>query len=386
VDAPHRLGIVVHNMKIMYLIDVYRDPFAGTEKQLFHLINGLDRARFSPALTLFQPSAYVTQNGFPCQVSILPIRRLYSPASLFRMIAFALTLKKNNYRIVHIFFNDASLIAPVILKAFGIKVIISRRDMGFWYTHAKLAVLRFNRLFIDRVIVNCEAVKQITHLKEKIPLAKIQVIYNGFALESPAPVSQPENTPMPFRKNGTKLVGIVANIRPVKRIDDLVRAFHLLRKQRTDVELVIVGSGDTLPLQKLTQQLDIAGYVHFPGAQTDILPLVRQFDVAVLCSDSEGLSNAIIEYMHVYIPVVCTDTGGNNELIIDGQTGSLVEVGDYKMLAEKLSQVLEDPVRASSMAERAYERITQLCSMEKMLTQHMALYSELGSPRLAQHT
>jgi glycosyltransferase involved in cell wall biosynthesis len=90
--------------------------------------------------------------------------------------------------------------------------------------------------------------------------------------------------------------------------------------------------------------------------------------------------------MHMYIPVVCTDTGGNNELIIDGQTGYLIRVGDYKMLSEKLSQLLEDPVRASRMAERAYERITQLCSMEKMLTQHMALYSELGSPRLAQHT
>jgi len=364
-------------MKIMYLIDVYRDPYAGTEKQLYNLINGLDRSKFTPALTLFCPSVYIDTFGFPCQVNVLKIKRLFSLFSLFKMISFALTLRRSGYRIVHIYFTDASLIAPIILKLAGIKVIISRRDMGYWYTTGKLAILRLNRFVIDRVIVNCAAVKQITHKKEKVPLAKIQVIYNGYLPEKFSPVNPSTNKEPPFLKNGRKLIGLVANIRPVKRIDDLIHAFRLLRPHCSDTELVIVGSGDTRPLEQLARKLDITEHVHFLGAQTDILPIIRQFDVAVLCSDSEGLSNAIIEYMQCLVPVVCTDTGGNDELIKNGVTGYLVPVGNIEILAEKLELMLIHPERAAEMAHCASTHVSELCNLDKMLEQHAKLYEEL---------
>jgi L-malate glycosyltransferase len=363
--------------RIMYLIDVYRDPYAGTEKQLYNLVNGLDRTRFEPALTLFRPSAHIEKNGFPCPVNVLHINKLFSLGTLFAMVKFALTLRQNGYRLVHIFFNDASLIAPLILKAAGIRVIISRRDMGFWYTPARLAVLRFNRFFIDRAVVNSVAVKQITHQLEHIPADRIDVIYNGYASEVAPQATAGTHPLLSFRNGQTRIIGIVANIRPVKRIDDLVRAFRLVRDQHPDTELVIIGSGDSAPLVQLARELGISGQVHFLGAQTSVIPLIRQFDVAVLCSDSEGLSNAIIEYIQSGVPVVCTDTGGNNELVINGETGYLVPVGDINMLAEKLKLVLDDPAHAAVMARHASVRIARLCDLENMLAQHAALYNAL---------
>jgi len=363
--------------RIMYLIDVYRDPYAGTEKQLYNLINGLDRTRFEPALTLFRTSDHIDKNGFPCPVNVLNINKLFSLRSLSSMISFALSLRKSGYRIVHIFFNDASLIAPMILKMAGIRVIISRRDMGFWYTPAQLAILRFNRLFVDRVVVNSNAVKHITHQKEWIDPDRIEVIYNGYANEvQHAGKAEGHNT-LPFRAEHTRIIGIVANIRPVKRIDDLVHAFRVVRQQHPDTELVIVGSGDTRALEDLARQYDLLEYIHFLGAQKEVIPLMRQFNVAVLCSDSEGLSNAIIEYIQTGVPVVCTDTGGNNELVIDGATGHLVPVGDIGRLAEKINRVLEDPEHAAVMAEHAAARVAQLCDLGKMLAQHAVLYNKL---------
>ncbi len=325
-DPPNGLThLNCHAMKIMYLMDAYRDPYAGTEQQLFNLIDGLDRSRFTPALALFRPSAHIDQYGFPCPVEVLNIHRMFSPRTIIKMTRFALALKRNNYRLVHIFFNDASILAPAFLKLFGIRVVISRRDMGFWYTPGKLAILRVNRIFIDRVIANCQAVKQVTHEKEGIPLEKIQVIYNGHA-PPPDPVDHNARENPPWLNDGKAVVGIVANIRPVKRIGDLIHAFGLLRRYRSDVKLVIVGSGDTRPLQELARELNLADHVYFTGAQTDIPPIIRQFDVGVLCSESEGLSNAIIEYMQCRVPVVCTDTGGNSELVLDGETGYRVPV------------------------------------------------------------
>lgn len=364
-------------MKIMYLMDAYRDPYAGTEQQLYNLIDGLDRSRFTPTLALFQPSAHINEYGFPCPVEVLNIRRMFSPYTLIRMIRFTLALKRNNYQLVHIFFNDASILAPVFLKMVGIKVIISRRDMGFWYTPGKLTILRGNRFFIDQVIANCQAVKQVTHKKEGMPLEKIQVIYNGSTLPGTGPIDRSALENMPYLKEGRKVIGIVANIRPVKRIDDLIRAFGLLRRYRSDVKLVIVGSGDTRPLQELVRELNLVDYVHFTGAQKDILPIIRQFDVGVLCSESEGLSNAIIEYMQCHVPVVCTDTGGNRELVQDGETGYRVPVGNIAMLADKIRQLLEEPGHAAIMAHRAAARVAVLCNLESMLSRHAALYAGL---------
>jgi glycosyltransferase involved in cell wall biosynthesis len=361
----------------MYLIDVYRDPYAGTEKQLFNLIQGLDRSHFEPALTLFRPSAHIDKNGFPCPVNILHINRLFSLATLVAMVRFALTLRKNGYRLVHIFFNDASLIAPLILKAAGIRVIISRRDMGFWYTPARLAILRFNRFFIDRAVVNSDAVKRVTGQMEHIPADRIEVIYNGYASEvTPASPSASQPT-LKLRQGQNRVIGIVANIRPVKRVDDLVRAFRQVQDKHPDTDLVIIGSGDSAPLAQLARDLGISAHVHFPGAQSEVIPLIRQFDVAVLCSDSEGLSNAIIEYIQCGIPVVCTDTGGNNELVIDGQTGYLVPVGAVDRLAEQINMVLDNPGQAAAMAQRASVRIAELCNLENMLARHAVLYNAL---------
>jgi glycosyltransferase involved in cell wall biosynthesis len=364
-------------IKIMYLIDVYKDPYAGTEKQLFQLIDGLDRNRFSPALTLFRPSEYIEKNDFPCPVDVLDIQRLFSPASLLKMIAFARRLRKDGYRLVHIFFNDASLIAPPVLKAAGIRVIISRRDMGFWYTPGKLAVLRLNRLLIDAVVVNSEAVKRVTHEQERISPDRIRVIYNGYAPDPHSP-----NRTIKLQKE-TRKVGIVANIRPVKRIEDLVRAIRIVRERYSDTVLVIVGSGDQKGLKTLASSLGIEHAIQFLGAQTNVMPVIRQFDVAVLCSESEGLSNAIIEYMQAGVPVVCTDTGGNSELVTDGETGYLVPVGDIQMLAERISTVLDAPERAAVMAERAFARVAKLCNMDTMLAQHARLYRHLLESKTA---
>jgi len=360
----------------MYLIDVYKDPYAGTERQLYNILKGLDKNRFQPALTVFRPSSYINENDFLCDVHTLFITRLLSFITLYKLIRFAIKLRRENYRIIHIFFNDPSIAAPLIMKLTGLKVLISRRDMGYWYTTSALAILRINRFFIDGVTVNCNAVGKVTHEKEKIPMEKIHTIYNGYDTSQIDNMTD-GNSPLNRIKDDNHIVGIVANIRPIKRIDSLIRAFHKVIKKFPDTILVIVGDGDPADLMQLAKDLGIEQSVYFLGKQKNVTAIIRDFDVGVLCSESEGLSNVIIEYMQSGIPVITTDIGGNPELIRDGITGCLVPVNDTEALAGKLCDLLGGNIDKEALINNAWKHVTDICNLDRMILSYSEVYQSL---------
>src|SRR4026209_1618283 len=156
-------------MKIMYLIDHYQGPPAGTEGQLLQLIRHLDRSRYEPSLTLLRDSEYVQRNLFPCPVRVLGITRLVSVRAVVGRLRYGFALRRENYRLVHCYFNDSALIAPFFLRLFGIRVLVSRRDMGFWYTPQNLFVLRLVVRFVDRYVANSHMVKQQVQAQERVP-------------------------------------------------------------------------------------------------------------------------------------------------------------------------------------------------------------------------
>lgn len=361
----------------MYLIDKYVDPYAGTEKQMQYLVRGLNRSSMEPALTIFQTSPYINEHGFPCNVTTLHIRKLFSFFTVLKIVKFGIKIKKDGYQVVHIFFNDPSIISPIFLKLCGLKVIISRRDMGFWYTNINQMILRINRYFINGVVANCNAVKRVTHEKEYIPLEKIHVIYNGYDFnEIYQSNDKVVDNDLSFPE-GTSVVGIVANIRPVKRIDDLIKAFALVNHKISNVILLIVGSGDISGYTRLVKDLGIDHKIQFMGKQKKVIDIIKKFNVAVLCSQTEGFSNSLLEYILCHVPVVCTDTGGNCELIKDGETGYLVPVGDINLLAERIYMLLSNHKKAKLFADQAAHHVTKLCGLDTMLSKHEKLYLTL---------
>lgn len=378
---------MVTAVKIMYLLDRYQGPHAGTEGQLLQLIRELDRTRFDPAMAVLRTSDYIEQHSFPCNVQVLGITRLLSVRSLGQLVRFAAHLRRENFGLVHCFFNDVSMVAPPLLRVFGLRVVVSRRDMGFWYRPWNLALLRIVVPFVDRYVANSQAVKRIVESKEWVPARKCIVIYNGYLPTADVKAFPNNATSAPPQLGQASLVGMVANLRPIKRIDDLIRAFAVVRRQHGDARLVVVG-GDNLStsgisvkeeLCALADDLGVLDYIDFPGSSQDPAAYIRQFSVAVLCSESEGFSNSLIEYMQLGRPVVCTDTGGNPELIEDGVNGFLVAVGDVKALADRISRLLEDPALASRVGNAARETVRTGYSDVRMVSEQMACYDEVLS-------
>ncbi len=374
-------------MKIMYLVDYYGGAQAGTEGQLLQLIQHLDRSRYEPAMTVLRTSDFIQHTLFCCQVRVLNITKMTSLRSILKVVRYAWVLRREGYRLVHCFLNDVSIIAPPILRLFGIRVLVSRRDMGFWYSSWRLAVLRFVGLFVDRYVANCQAVCIVTHQQEWVPYKKISVIYNGVL---PHAATVGEVTPvldLPEVSSFGPVVGIVANLKPIKRIDVLIKAFAVICKQCPAARLVVVGMdgqsqrGQSMreDLEVLADELGIRGHVVFTGGVEATGPYISRFDVAVLCSESEGFSNAILEYMRAGRPIICTNTGGNPELIQDGVNGFLVPVGNVDALSDRLGRLLFDRELAQRLGDAARKSIRSTYSHTRMVTEQMICYDQVLS-------
>ena len=382
--AAHRLTAVSDPLRVLFILDNFSGPQAGTEGQFWLLFRNLDRARFAPAIMLLRPSEFLREHVPANELKVLNVQRLLSPVSIIKLLRAAWWARRNGYKVVHIFFNDSAIVFPIPLKLLGIRVIVSRRDLGFWYTPRKLTLLKFVARFVDRVVANCEAVRAAVVRAEKFPRERVEVIYNGIGRETG------ETTPLSRGEfaisAGARVIVIVANLRPLKRIDDAVRMLAGLQAAVGDTHLVVVGEdrntdrgvSHQAELQQLANDLGIANKLHFAGKMNDPMPAIAMADLCILCSETEGLSNTVIEYMLAGKASVCTDVGGNSELLEHGQTGYLVGVGDIDAMTRAAAELLGDRQRAASFGERARRRALSMFTARAMVQKQTELYQQLA--------
>ena len=367
------------------MMDYFFGTEGGTERQVLELILSLDRSRYRPEFAALQSSDYLERGDFPCEARVLNVRSVSGPSAMLKMLELTLEIRRSNIDLVHVYFNDAAVLAPFFCKLGGARVITSRRDMGFWYTPRILRLLRMANRFVDRIAVNSQAVKGNVTVMESYPADRIEVLHNGMnggRFES-------EKDPG-FRErlgvgSGDLIVGMVSNLYAVKRPQDLIKAISLIRRKIGHVHLVLVGGGprEIEPLKELVGRAGVTERVHFLGRVPDAIPIIKHFDVCVSCSESEGLSNSIIEYMGCAKPVVCTDTGGNPELVEDGKNGFLVRVGDVEDLARRIREILQNEALRDALGRNGRERFLTEFTSDRMATAYMDMYDRVlnGRPR-----
>ena len=359
-------------IKILYVIDSYQNPNAGTEGQLFQLIKHFDRAKYQPRLLVLKESPWLSENNFPCEFDVLGASSLKSPKTWFSLYRAARKYCQQGYQLAHVYFNDSSVMCPPMFKLAGIKSLISRRDMGYWYNAFYRFILPFTGKCCAGAVVNSAAVGEITQQVEKLTPEKVTVIYNGYEI-SQSEIIEIER--LKAFKGDSLLLGLVANIRPIKRMQDAIRA--LANLSGVDVKLVIIGDGEPEELLQLAESLNIKNKVLFFGASKDVKSCLQYVDIGLLCSESEGFSNAIVEYQFAGLPVVCSAVGGNPEAISHGETGFLYPASNV----EKLSQCLQELVSSETLRDKfsaaTLEHANKTYSVGKMIAHHEELYNKV---------
>jgi glycosyltransferase involved in cell wall biosynthesis len=153
---------------------------------------------------------------------------------------------------------------------------------------------------------------------------------------------------------GTRLVGIVARLSPIKNHELFLDAARIVSRQRPDVRFVVVGDG---PLRAAVEaragQLGVADRMTFTGWRHDLPSVYADLDLAVLCSNNEGTPFALIEAMAAGCPVVATRVGGVPDIVADHKTGLLVPPRSGMALADAILRLLGNPELASRLASAA---------------------------------
>jgi glycosyltransferase involved in cell wall biosynthesis len=188
--------------------------------------------------------------------------------------------------------------------------------------------------------------------------------------------------PAGFLSEESFVVGTVGRLAAVKDQASLIRAFKLLLDNnpeiQSDLRLIIAGDGPLkTELERLVAELQIEKSVWMTGDRSDIPDILRLFDLFVLPSLGEGISNTILEAMATGLPIVATDVGGTPELVEDGINGRLVPPEDPSALMSGLQECVRDREQLDSMGAASLDKIKMQFNWQETVEQYLSVYDGL---------
>lgn len=206
---------------------------------------------------------------------------------------------------------------------------------------------------------------------------KVFCIHNGFDM-SRANNLTPETT---IRERlelpDKKILGMVGTVDSRKDHPTLIKAAEIILTNRNDVVFLIVGGGSQLEETKSKVQNKFRNDIIFTGVQSDVESIVNTFYAGLLITHTEGISNSVMEYMSLQKPVIATDGGGTNELVIDGETGYLIRHGDYKGLVDKINFVLDNEGTAQTLGMNGFDYLKREFSIDVMKNSFLNVYKKM---------
>jgi len=368
-----------NKIRVCFVLDFWRGR-AGAELQLAMLLRHIDRERIEPFVLLLHGDEQSIPEPIDCPVFCLKMRGLRSFSVLRKAWELRRYFKQNDIGIVQALVLDNPLLifTAAVGRGSGVKKIFGFRvDIGFWMTPWQARAGKFaQRFLIDKVIANAEACKQSIIEQENAQADNIFVVPNLIETKcfEEIPTWTATNAHTPRR------IGIVGNLKAVKGTDIFIDAAKIVLEKYPDVQFELVGKGDEQRYRLQIDQLGIAENVRLAGAVSDIPALLSTLDVAVLSSRSEGLPNAIMEYMAAGRPCVVTDVGGCCELIQNGRNGLLVPPVDPAALAEGIVNLLDHPERAEQFAKVVREDISEKYEASLLADRWCGIYESVLCP------
>ncbi len=272
---------------------------------------------------------------------------------------------------------DSGIHIPIVTTLHGTDITLIGRDPSF------APVINYSINESDGVT----AVSQ--HLKEETLSccdinAEIEVIPNFIDTDRFRPLKK-DHFKQALCPHGEKLIVHVSNFRPVKRTVEVVEVFHRLHSEGIGIKLLLVGDGpDRVPTEHRARELGVIDDIRFLGKQEPIEEILAIADIFLMPSGSETFGLAALEAMACRVPVIATNIGGLPELIIDGETGFLCDVGDIDAFTDRARLLLGDEELRQRLAEASRKRATECFDMDKIVPQYESYYERVRDRVLAE--
>lgn len=287
-------------------------------------------------------------------------------------------LGKNHVEVAHAFDFYANLTLIPAARFARVPVIIgSHRQIGDLMTPAQFRAQAIAFRWCDAVVCNSQAAAARL-AAAGLPREKLVVIGNAMpssAFETALPA-------LPRRAggfhSGNLRVGMVARMNAgYKNHAGFLRIAAEAHKRMPEAEFLLVGDGPLRPeIERQAASLGLGDRAVLLGDRRDISAVLASLDVAVLTSDSESLSNVILEAMAARLPVVAYDVGGNGELVSD-ERGALVAAGNESEFATAIVRLLSDASLRGQQGNNARRFVEENFSLDRVLRQYEDLYLTL---------
>ena len=203
-------------------------------------------------------------------------------------------------------------------------------------------------------------------------VSKFEVIYPGLQEldRYPKPDARSTLGLEPLKKY-LVFVGRLTSIKRPERLIDLAR---FLKDKHPESWLLITGAGELLNALSAQAQKEALPITFF-GWRNDIGAILSASDIAVLCSDNEGIPLTLIQASQAGLPIVSTNVGSVSDIVLDGVTGLLTEVSS-RGLIKGVSTLLADPALCERFGMAGQERAREFFSSRAMVERHQRLYSQ----------
>ena len=172
---------------------------------------------------------------------------------------------------------------------------------------------------------------------------------------------------------------------PIKRVETLLQALHLLAPRIPRLTLLLVGGGgEEERLRRLVAEMGLGTRVIFTGFLENPVRIYPALDLYVATSLKEGLPLSLVEAMGAGLAVVATDVPGHRDVVAHGETGLLVPPEDPVALAEAISSLLADPERRRRMGEAGRHRALKEFSIQAMVEGTAEVYRRASASKKGQ--
>jgi N-acetyl-alpha-D-glucosaminyl L-malate synthase BshA len=262
---------------------------------------------------------------------------------------------------------------PVITTLHGTDITLVGRDK----TYAPVVSFSINES--DAITAVSKNLRDETYRSFDIR-KEIQVIYNFVDL------SRFQRKPLDhFREaiapEGERILLHVSNFRKIKRVEDVVQIFRMVREE-VPAKLLLIGDGPDRPMiEDMCRQLGICNDIRFVGKQEQLEDVLTVTDLFLLPSEYESFGLAALEAMACEVPVISSNAGGLPEININGETGFLSPVGDVQHMAAHAIQLLKDDTMMEQFRKQAYQQAGRF-SIQDIVPQYEKLYMQVAEEQL----